>query len=77
MLEEDFLDSLDDDLWTIDLGCRPYFTDDFDVEFVSETSLTNKYIARFSEDFGLKLKDYQKTFDGHRYLFTVDMEDII
>lgn len=75
-MEDDYLQALDDDLWTIDLETKPYFTEDYDVAVITDTALTRKYLLRFCEDYGLSLKDYKKddvkkTFN---YLFELEKD---
>lgn len=72
VLELDFLQLIDDDLWTVDLESKPYFTRDYDVKFVTDVRLTKKYVIRFCEDFGLSLKDFKELEEGYMYLFEVE-----
>ncbi len=71
VMEDDFLNVLDDDLWTVGLESKPCFTDDYDVQFVTDVRLTKKYVMRFAEDYGLSLKDFKEVNDGFLYLFEV------
>lgn len=70
-LEDDFLQLIDDDLWTVDLEAKPVFTDDYEVKFVSDVVLTDKYVRRFCDDFGLRLKVFEELDNGYLYLFEV------
>jgi len=73
-LSQDYLDLIDDDLWTIDLESYPSFNEDLTcVSFNAEKKLTDKYIKRFCEDFGLKLKEEHKTDYGYCYNFEVNI----
>lgn len=77
-LSEDYLDMIDDDLWTIDLESRPSFTDQvlqsdkLMVTFNAEKKLTEKYLKRFCDDFGLKLNKMVESSYGYEYFFEVD-----
>ena len=73
-LELEFLHLIDDSLWTVDLESKPCFTRDYDVKFITDVRLTKKYVIRFSEDFGLSLKDFQELEDGYMYLFEVEKD---
>ena len=74
IMELDYLHLLDDDLWTIDLETKPYFTREYDVTFTTEVRLTKKYVIRFCEDYGLSLKDYKETEKGYTYIFEVEKD---
>lgn len=73
-LEEDYLQALDDDLWTIDLETKPYFTEDYDVAVTTDTALTRKYLVRFCEDYGLSLKSYEKNDKTFEYVFELEKD---
>ena len=71
-LSQDFLDLIDDDLWTIDLSSIPSYTiidDIIHVTFESPVSLKSKYIQRFEEDFGLTLTDTVILEDNKYYKY--------
>ena len=69
VMELDYLYLLDDDLWTVDLETKPYFTREYDVKMVTDLRLTKKYVIRFCEDYGLNLKSYKETDKGYEYIF--------
>lgn len=77
VMELDYLQLLDDDLWTIDMASKPCFTRDYDIRFTTEVRLTKKYVIRFCEDYGLCLKDYRETDTGYDYLFELENDDIV
>ena len=75
-LTDTYLECIDDDLWTVDLPCKPSLTndilcDDFRITFTTDTKLTDKYIKRFCEDFGLKLTSYTEKDYNYTYFFEV------
>lgn len=74
VMEDDYLQALDDDLWTIDLETKPYFTEDHDIAVITDTELTRKYLLRFCEDYGLSLKDYKKNNKTYEYLFELEKD---
>lgn len=71
-IELDFLQLVDDDLWTVGLETKPHFTRDYDVRVVTDLRLTKKYVIRFCEDFGVSLKDYRELDDGYEYIFELE-----
>ena len=79
ILERDYLKSLDDDLWTIDLEVTPQWEDyiNYTVTFTTEKALTKKYLIRFCEDYGLNLISYNPKEFSYEYVFGMEQEDII
>lgn len=75
-IELDFLQLVDDDLWTVGLETQPHFTRDYDVRVVTDLRLTKKYVIRFCEDFGVSLKEYRELEEGYEYIFELE-KDII
>lgn len=80
-LMEDYLDLIDDDLYTIDLKDKPSFTDEFYYEklmvdfTVMKKPLTDKYLQRFMKDFGLQLVSLEEKDNCYNYLFEVQKEE--
>ncbi len=75
-LTEDYLDLVDDDLFTVDMTAEPRFTDEIlygkemMLTFTTTHQLKQKYMLRFCDDFGLTLhKETQNKDNTYTYLF--------
>lgn len=69
-LIEDYLQLIDDDLFTVDFTAEPSFVSDMKLTFTTSHQLKQKYLLRFCDDFGLTLISEEKTNDTHyTYLF--------
>lgn len=72
-LKQDYLDLIDDDLWTVDLEAKPSYTNDDMITFITERKLKNKYINRFCSDFGLTLvSEKEKSDKTYSYIFQAE-----
>ena len=73
-LTEDYLNLVDDDLFTVDMSAEPSFVGELFcgelmLSFTTRYELKQKYLLRFCDDFGLVMYDVVKTDNGYEYLF--------
>lgn len=74
-LVTDFLQLVDDDLFTVDFTAEPFFTEDMVLSFTTRKQLKQKYLTRFCNDFGLTLVSEKKEDNCFIYTFKCEVTD--